>query len=74
MSNYRWKSPMTSKEVIKELNRNGWDFVSQKGSHKKYRKNGINCIVADHGNNNIPTGTLNSIKKSVTLAESKGEK
>jgi predicted RNA binding protein YcfA (HicA-like mRNA interferase family) len=69
MSNYQWKNPMTAKEVIKELVKNGWELVSQKGSHKKFKKNGKSCIVADHGNNNIPTGTLNSIKNSVKLAE-----
>jgi len=38
MSNYNWKNPMTAKEVIKELSKNGWELVSQKGSHKKFKR------------------------------------
>ena len=73
MSAYKWKKVMKAKEVIGELTKNDWVFITQSGSHKKYRKNNVNCTVADHGSNNIPAGTLNSIKKSVTLAEGKDE-
>ena len=62
---------MTAKDVSKELERNGWELVSQTGSHKKYRKNEQNCIVPDHGSKEIRPGTLKSIQKMVTLAESK---
>lgn len=56
---------MKAKEIIKKLIKEGWLEVSQVGSHKKFKhpeKNGI-VIVPVHAGQEIPPGTLNSIKK-----------
>ncbi len=50
------------KKVTKALEKEGWVFVSQKGSHMKYKKNGQTCIIPNH-RGDIPTGTLAQIVK-----------
>lgn len=50
------------KTVVKALEANGWIFVSQKGSHMKFKKDGKVCIVPNH-KGDIPKGTLNQIVK-----------
>ena len=42
--------PMTPKEIIKILEKNGFEFVSSNGSHHKYRNNktGKTTIVPVH--------------------------
>ena len=60
---------MNAKQVIKMLKTDGWEQVSQKGSHKKFKhptKKGI-VVVADHGKAEIAPGTLNSILKQASL-------
>jgi len=66
-TSYEWKKVMSGKEVVAMLKRNGWVEESQKGSHKKLKKNGIGCIVPMH--DEIKRGTLSSIKSMVQLAE-----
>ena len=46
-------------QVIKGLEGNGFVYVSQKGSHRKYRKGGRNAIVPMHYE--VAKGTLRSI-------------
>ena len=51
-----------AKDVSRVLRRHGFDTISQKGSHQKWRHaNGRQVIVAMHGNKPIPIGTLKSI-------------
>lgn len=50
------------KKVIKALENDGWVFVSQKGSHMKYKKGDKTCIVPNH-KGDIPKGTLSQIVK-----------
>ena len=51
-----------AKDVSRVLRRHGFDMISQKGSHQKWRHaNGRQVIVAMHGNKPIPIGTLKSI-------------
>jgi len=58
------------KDVIKLLEKNGWEFVRHKGSHKIYRhpdKQGI-VVIPDHGlNKDLAKGTENSILKQAGL-------
>lgn len=54
---------MNSKEVIKILKKNGFLLKSQKGSHKKFTKESKTVIVADHGKDEIPMGTLKNIQR-----------
>lgn len=51
---------LSSKQIIKVLENNGFVFVSQKGSHAKYRK-GPNTAIVPTPRKEIPVGTLNSI-------------
>lgn len=54
---------MNSKEVIKILKKNGFEFKSQNGSHKKFVNGSRTAIVADHGKDEIPPGTLKNIER-----------
>lgn len=46
-------------QIIKGLEGNGFRFVSQKGSHRKHKKNGRTAIVPMHYE--VAKGTLQSI-------------
>lgn len=54
------------KKVIKALEKDGWVFVGQKGSHMKYKKGNLVCIVPNH-KGDIPKGTLTQIVKSTGI-------
>jgi len=50
----------SSQEIISILIKNGFIFVSQKGSHQKYRK-GDKTVIVPAPRKEIPVGTLRSI-------------
>lgn len=52
-------------QVIKGLEANGFRFVKQKGSHRKYKKDGYTVIVPMHYE--IAKGTLMSILEQAGL-------
>jgi len=52
-------------QVIKGLERNGFHFVKQRGSHKKYKKDGRTVIVPMHYE--LAKGTLMSILEQAGL-------
>lgn len=52
---------LSSKEVVKILTRNGFAFVSQKGSHQKYRNAEGRVVIVPAERKEIPVGTMNSI-------------
>jgi predicted RNA binding protein YcfA (HicA-like mRNA interferase family) len=53
---------LNGREVAKALRQNGFQIVTQKGSHQKWRHpNGRQVIVPQHGSKPIPVGTLKSI-------------
>ena len=63
--------PYSLKLVIKTLEKNGFVFVSQSGSHAKYRKKGRptrDVIVPIHGKE-ILYGTFRSILRQANLDE-----
>ncbi|RLC00448.1 MAG: hypothetical protein DRH90_18425 [Deltaproteobacteria bacterium] len=51
---------LSSKEIIRILKQNEFTFVSQKGSHKKFKKDKRVVIVPDP-KKEIPRGTISSI-------------
>jgi len=51
-----------SKKIVKRLEAEGWEHVSTKGSHAKFRKGGKTVIVP-HPKKDLPTGTARSIAK-----------
>ncbi|WP_324283026.1 type II toxin-antitoxin system HicA family toxin [Cyanobacterium aponinum UTEX 3222] len=60
------KSPrLTSKEIIKQLKKNGFIEISQTGSHLKLFNNTTQrtAIVPIHQGKIIPIGTLKAIEK-----------
>jgi predicted RNA binding protein YcfA (HicA-like mRNA interferase family) len=57
----------SSQEIIQVLIRNGFVFVSQRGSHQKYRKDNRTVIVPAP-RKEIPIGTLRSIIRQAGLS------
>ena len=61
----------SSREVITGLERAGFGFVSQRGSHVKYRKRGspTRTVIVPAGRKEIPRGTFRSIVRQSGLSE-----
>ena len=55
--------PIQLKLVIKVLHMKGFIFISQTGSHAKFRKNGklTKTVIVKMGKKEIPHGTFQSI-------------
>lgn len=59
---------LSSKEIIKTLEKNGFIFVSQRGSHGKFCKEELKIVVIVPMNKReIPTGTFLSIVRQSKL-------
>ncbi len=59
---------MHSRDVIKELQKDGWYEVNQVGSHVQFKhpaKKGR--VTVPHPNRDIPGGTLKSIEKQAGI-------
>jgi len=61
----------SSNQIIKVLEARGFIFISQKGSHVKFRKHGKPnlVVIVPAGRKEIPTGTLRSILRQANLRE-----
>jgi predicted RNA binding protein YcfA (HicA-like mRNA interferase family) len=61
----------SSKKIIKVLEKQGFIFISQKGSHVKYRKHGIPIltVIIPANQKEIPYGTFKSILRQSQLKE-----
>lgn len=59
------------KEVIKVLRRKNFVFISQKGSHRKYRKTNkkILTVIVPMHKKQIPRGTLSSIFRQAQISD-----
>lgn len=57
---------LTANDIELVLKKHGFECISQKGSHRKWRNsdNGLVTIVPYHGNRLLPIGTLFSIIRS----------
>lgn len=51
-----------SKKIIKRLKAEGWEHISTKGSHHKYRKSDKTVIVP-HPKKDLPEGTARNIAR-----------
>ncbi|MBI5793723.1 type II toxin-antitoxin system HicA family toxin [Candidatus Uhrbacteria bacterium] len=63
--------PVWLKRILRVLGNKGFYFVSQNGSHMKYRRNGrsaFNVIVPVHGRE-VPHGTFRSILRQSGLSQ-----
>jgi predicted RNA binding protein YcfA (HicA-like mRNA interferase family) len=52
-----------SKKIIKRLQSEGWELVSVRGSHNKFRR-GDASLVIPHPKRDLPIGTPRSIAKA----------
>jgi len=61
----------SSKEIIKVLQKRGFVYISQKGSHAKFRKTGSPTltVIVPAGRKEIPFGTFKSILRQANLTE-----
>jgi predicted RNA binding protein YcfA (HicA-like mRNA interferase family) len=59
----------SSDHIIRILLQHGFVFISQKGSHAKYRKTGNSTltVIVPAGRKEMPHGTFNSILKQSGL-------
>ena len=53
-----------SREIVKRLKAEGFELVSVKGSHQKFRKGTI-TVVVPHPKKDLPFGTARSVAKQV---------
>ena len=53
-----------SREIVKRLKAEGFELVSVKGSHHKFRKGEI-TVVVPHPKKDLPVGTSRSIARRV---------
>jgi len=58
---------MKPKELVKLLEKEGFVFVRQTGSHAIFKKQGNKIIVVPIHSKDIPTGTLKGIFKDAGL-------
>jgi len=56
----------SSTQIIKALQKEGFVFISQKGSHVKYRKENLTVIIPA-GRKEIPFGTFRSILRQANF-------
>jgi len=56
-------------QVIKALEKDGFSFIKQRGSHKKFKKDNTTVIVPKHYE--LATGTLKSILEQSGLTMDK---
>ena len=62
---------MTFNELVRQLEKNGWQLVKEKGSVRYYGKPGADKLIRVdfHGAREVPTGTCNAILKAAGLKE-----
>ncbi len=58
---------LSSREVIAVLEQHGFHFVTQKGSHAKYRNEVGRICVVPHPKRELPIGTTRSIIRQAGL-------
>ena len=62
----------SSREITKVLEQKGFVFISQRGSHAKYRKSSGGSVltaIVPMGKKEIPQGTFRSILRQSQLTE-----
>lgn len=59
--------PLTGKEMLKLLKKNGWKERRHEGSHHHLYKNGVRVTVPVHGNQTLGRGLEQKILKDAAL-------
>ncbi|MEW6714915.1 MAG: type II toxin-antitoxin system HicA family toxin [Nitrospirota bacterium] len=64
---------MKVRDIIKQIEADGWYLVATRGSHRQYKHPGKTgrVTIAGHPNDDLAPGTLNSILKQACLKEVK---
>ena len=52
---------LSSEAFLKILTGNGFHFISQRGSHAKYRDSSGHTVIVPHPRKDIPMGTVRSM-------------
>ena len=62
---------LSSRQIAKILENNGFVFISQKGSHLKFRKQEMKSqtVIVPANKKEIPKGTLHSIIRQSSLSK-----
>ncbi|WP_245688552.1 type II toxin-antitoxin system HicA family toxin [Vibrio sonorensis] len=61
-------SEVKSAELIKQLKKKGWEQVSSRGSHHKFRHlNSEETLIIPHPKKDLPKGLVLKIKKQAGL-------
>lgn len=62
---------MKFSELVRLLERNGFEILREKGSIRYYGKPGVDRLIRVdcHGSKEVPTGTCNAILKAAGLKE-----
>lgn len=59
---------MNSAQIIRQLTDAGWEHVSTRGSHRKYRHPASGkSVVVPHPKKDLPQGTVKAILKQAEL-------
>ena len=66
---------MKFSELVRLLERNGFELIKEKGSVRYYGKEGLNKLIRVdyHGSREIPTGTCDAILKAADLKRKGGK-
>ena len=66
---------MKFSEIVRLLERNGFEVVKEKGSIRYYGKDGWTKLIRVdyHGSKEIPTGTYDAILKAADLKGKRGK-
>ena len=66
---------MKFSELVRLLERNGFELIKEKGSVRYYGKQGLNRLIRVdyHGSREIPTGTCDAILKAAGLKRKGGK-
>lgn len=59
--------PMTSKEMIKTLQKNGFEIIGQNGSHVKLHNPANTTVIVPYHNKALKKGLENAILKQAGL-------
>lgn len=54
---------MTGKNIIKTLQKEGWEILRTQGSHYRLGKNSLRVTVPVHGNKDLGKGLLSAIER-----------
>lgn len=57
-----WRMERDSKKIVKRLKDEGFELISVRGSHHKFRKGAVTIIVP-HPKKDLPIGTARAIAK-----------